>query len=106
MRVLKVEYIEGYKLRITFSDKTKKIVDFEEKLKDAKGIFLPLKNLNYFKQVSVDDCNSSICWPNGADICPDLLYDMGRASTPPRSKRSTKSLKIHKRVRKKSLSRS
>ncbi len=55
MRVLNVEYLEDYKLKIKFSDKKTKIVDCEEKVKHAKGIFLPLKNVEYFKQVSVDD---------------------------------------------------
>jgi hypothetical protein len=78
MRVLRVEYVGEYKLKIAFSDKMIKIVDLEDMIRNAKEIFAPLKNLNYFKQVSVDDCHLSICWPNGADICPDVLYDMGR----------------------------
>lgn len=79
MRVLRVEYYKNYKLKITFSNKTTKIVDFEEKLKNAKGIFHPLKDVEYFKQVRVDDCLASICWPNGADICPDVLYELGHS---------------------------
>jgi hypothetical protein len=74
MRFLSFEYVKDYKLKIKFSDKTTKTVDFEEKLKHAKGVFLPLKDVEYFKRVSVDDCFGSICWPNGADICPDVLY--------------------------------
>ena len=77
MRVKNVKYLSEYKLELLFSDDKKKIVDFENKLKEAKGIFLPLKNPDYFKLVSVDDCHLSICWPNGADICPDVLYEMG-----------------------------
>lgn len=78
MRVKKVEYLNNYKLKLFFSDGKTKIVDFKEKLKNAKGIFLPLKDMEYFKQVALDDCQLSICWPNGADICPDVLYDLGR----------------------------
>lgn len=77
MRVKKVKYLGEYKLQLQFSDKTSKVVDFKAKLKSAKGIFLPLKDLEYFKKVAIDDCKLSICWPNGADICPDVLYDMG-----------------------------
>lgn len=77
MRIKKVEYIDGYKLRVFFSDKKVKVVDLEEKINHSKGIFLPLKKLDYFKKVFVDDCELSICWPNGADICPDVLYEMG-----------------------------
>ena len=77
MRITKVDYVSDYKLRLTFSNKEIKIVDFAEKLKNAKGIFYPLKDLEYFKKVSLDDYQLSICWPNGADVCPDVLYKMG-----------------------------
>jgi hypothetical protein len=99
MRVLSVEYFKDYKLKIMFSDRVTKIIDFEEKLKHAKGIFLPLKNIDYFKRVSLDDCCASICWPNGADICPDLLYTMGKEipRTIKKRKRISSSLKIRKK---------
>ena len=55
-----------------------KIVDLENKIKKATGVFLPLKNLEYFQKVALDDYHFSICWPNGADLCPDVLYHMGK----------------------------
>jgi hypothetical protein len=78
MRVKAVEYIEGYKLKLIFSDKTVKIVDLQNMIKKSRGIFLPLKDVEYFKKVTLDNCQLSICWPNGADICPDVLYAMGK----------------------------
>lgn len=77
MRVKKVEYIEGHKLKILFNDNKTKMVDLEEVVKKGKGMFLPLKKLEYFKQVTVDNDGITICWPNGADLCPDVLYEMG-----------------------------
>ncbi len=77
MRIKKFEYVDNYKLRILFSDGKTKLVDLEDKVKRAKGIFSPLKKVDYFKKVSLDECHLSICWPNGADICPDVLYTMG-----------------------------
>jgi hypothetical protein len=77
MRIIQVEYISGYKLKLTFGNKETKIVDLTERIKNAKGIFLPLRDLEFFKKVSVDDCQLSIFWPNGADICPDVLYEIG-----------------------------
>ena len=85
MRITKVEYTSGYQLKLTFGNKEVKVVDLSEKVKNAKGIFLPLKDLEYFKKVTIDDCQLSICWPNGADICPDLLYSMGQSVTPRKS---------------------
>jgi len=38
----------------------------------------PLKKIDYFKKVRVDDCQYTICWPNGADFCPDVLYEVGK----------------------------
>ena len=78
MKIVSVVYVCNYKLRITFSDRKTKVIDLEDKIKNAKGIFAPLKDIEYFKQVALDDCQLSICWPNGADICPDVLYNMGK----------------------------
>ena len=90
MRVKEVEYIKDYQLKLTFSDKTVKIVDLEKMIKKSRGIFSPLQDLNYFKKVSLDDCHVSICWPNGADICPDVLYAMGKEiKTQSKSKTNT-----------------
>lgn len=91
MRVKKVNYLEEYKLKLLFSNNETKIVDLETMVKKGKGIFLPLKNLEYFKKVALDDCQLSICWPNGADICPDVLYEMGKLAKPKIDKSSNKS---------------
>lgn len=79
MRIKKVEYVKDYKLKILFSDKKTKIVDIEPIIKKSKVLFHPLKDVEYFKKVSLDDNEYplSICWPNGADICPDVLYEIG-----------------------------
>lgn len=73
--VEKVEYMGEYKLKLTFSDNKVKMVDFSERLKNAKNMFLPLKDKAYFKMVKTD--GSTIVWPNGLDLCPDSLYDKG-----------------------------
>lgn len=103
MRVKQVEYIKDYKLKLVFSDKTIKIVDLENMVKKSSGIFSPLKDLDYFKKVTLDDCQLSICWPNGADICPDILYEM-ETNKPKKKPLSTKPVsKRPKRTSKKSL---
>lgn len=73
--VKKVVYLEGYKLMLQFNDKKTKVVDLEKILRKAKNMLLPLKDIDYFKQVSVD--GTTICWPNGVDLCPDVLYSIG-----------------------------
>jgi hypothetical protein len=95
----KVEYIDGYGLRLHFDDRSIKVVDLENMLKRAKNMLLPLKDLEYFKKVLCD--GFSICWPNGVDFCPDVLYSMGRKMARP-SRRKRPSSRPKSRRRRKS----
>jgi hypothetical protein len=72
-RVKKVEHAGEYKLKLTFSDHTVKVVDLQSYL--TKGVFLTLRDIDYFKKVSIQ--GHSIAWPNEADFCPDVLYEIG-----------------------------
>ncbi|MBM2813527.1 MAG: molybdopterin-guanine dinucleotide biosynthesis protein [Ignavibacteria bacterium] len=73
--VLKVKYLHDYKLELEFNDGLVKSIDLSDVV-GGTGIFAPLKNIDYFKKVSIDSCGNSICWENGADICPDVLYEL------------------------------
>ena len=89
--IKKVEYISGYKLKLYFVSGKIKIFDMEERLKTAKNMFLPLKDIEFFKKVKCED--GTIVWPNGVDLCPDTLYAMGKdvsQSTKKRRKAATK----------------
>jgi hypothetical protein len=81
-KVIAVRYIGGYRLEITFSDGTKGISDWSTKLARAKtgGIFEPLKNPAYFAKVELWE--GTIRWPNGADICPEVLYERVTGKAP------------------------
>ncbi len=74
--IKKVKYPEDYKLELHFDDKSIKVVNFTSLLKDEKNMFVPLLDINYFKKVECD--GTTICWPNGVDLCPDVLYKMGK----------------------------
>lgn len=76
MRVINVKYIDHYRLELTFKNKVKKVVNLENIVNQPNRIFLPLRDIEYFKMVSLDDGPYSICWPNGADLCPDVLYNL------------------------------
>jgi hypothetical protein len=97
-RVKKVEYISEYKLKLQFTNGKIKMVDLEGMLKNAKNMFIPLKDLEYFKKVVCD--GYSICWPNGIDFCPDLLYKIGKDVIPPskKRKRSSRALAARKKT--------
>lgn len=74
-RIKKVEYLEGYKLKLTFSDKKEKIIDFEKyKTDDKESVFYPFNDLDFFKSVKLDKQLGTIVWPNEVDLCPDALY--------------------------------
>lgn len=75
VRIKKVEYLGDYKLRLYFSDKVVKNVDLEQFLSGAKNLLLPLLDKEFFKKVKCD--GTTVVWPNGVDLCPDVLYDMG-----------------------------
>ena len=71
-RVTRVEPLEAYRLLIEFGDGVKGKVDLSDRL--FGPVFEPLKGPGFFSQVSVDEFGV-VCWPNGADLAPDALYD-------------------------------
>jgi hypothetical protein len=38
------------------------------------GVFAPLQDIDFFKQVKVDPEIDTLVWPNEVDFCPDVLY--------------------------------
>lgn len=75
--VTDVSYLEDYKLRVSFGDKTSKIVDLQRHLDGP--IFEPLKDIEFFKRVRVNPDIETIVWPNDADFSPEFLYEIGHA---------------------------
>ena len=45
-------------------------------------IFEPLKELAFFQQVRVNLDTNTIEWPNGADLAPEFLYEIGQGVQP------------------------
>jgi hypothetical protein len=72
--VSKVQVLDGYRVELTFSDGVCGVVDLASRIVGRGGIFSPLENPQFFKQATIDDDLGTVVWPNGADICPDLLY--------------------------------
>lgn len=73
-KVLRSFYLKDYLILLQFEDESLKIVDLSDELWGP--VFEPLKDKKLFSQVHVD--GSSIAWPNGADLCPDVLYQKGK----------------------------
>lgn len=76
LHVTRVRPIDGYRLEVEFNDSVVKEVDLTDELYGE--VFEPLKNIETFKQVTVDVETNTIAWPNGADFAPEFLYEAGK----------------------------
>jgi hypothetical protein len=73
VRIQAVAILEGFKVRLTFSNRTRKEIDLEPFLRGP--IFERVRNdPKMFRSVHVDTRAGTIAWDNGADIDPDVLY--------------------------------
>lgn len=72
--VVNVKPLGGHKLELSFKDGLCAVVDLDKVIERFDGVFEPLNDPDYFRQVRVDPEAGTIVWPNGADICPDVLY--------------------------------
>jgi hypothetical protein len=71
--VVSAVVVRDFEVRLTFEDGVSKTVDLEPLLYGR--LFGVLKSdPELFRQLRVDAEAGTIVWPNGADICPDLLY--------------------------------
>jgi hypothetical protein len=73
-RIVRVQHVSDYILRLTFTDGETGELDFTDKIKGRDGVFTPLQDVDFFKQVQVDAEAGTIVWPNGVDLDPDVLY--------------------------------
>ena len=73
----------GHIVHVHFEDGLTADVDLSYLL-DFGGIFEPLRDPDYFRQLRADSEAGTIVWPNQADIAPETLYARARlsASTP------------------------
>ena len=73
-RVSRVRPLQDYELELGFSDGTVATLDLRERIAGRGGVFEPLQNIDFFAQVCVDPDAGTLVWPNGVDLCPDVLY--------------------------------
>ena len=72
--VIDAEHIKDYVIKLWFDDGSVKTVNLESYVK-KEGVFSPFEDKEYFKKNFID--LNTICWPNGADIAPERLYEKG-----------------------------
>jgi hypothetical protein len=73
LRVVQVEPLDRYRLRVLFANGEERIVDVERYLRGP--VFEPIrKDRALFEAVTVDEELGVVVWPNGADIDSAVLY--------------------------------
>lgn len=85
IRIQEATPLEAFRLRLKLTDGS--VIERDVAKLMVGPIFEGLKsNPDLFTQVKVDD--GTVMWPNGADLCPDVLIWGGappeKATTPPR----------------------
>jgi hypothetical protein len=77
-RIVFVKAEPDWKLEVTFSDGARGVVSLKDRL--FGPVFEPLKDPAFFRQVRIDEFGA-VCWPNGADLAPDALYETIKSLT-------------------------
>jgi len=74
MEVIKADYLDGYRLKLRFSNGETRIADLESSL--TGPVFQPLQDIEFFKKFSIPF--NTVQWENGADFAPEYLYEIGK----------------------------
>ncbi len=77
--VTNATYLDGHRLEVTFDDGITGIVDVSEYVRPLEGVFEPLRDESEVAKAFVD--GGAVCWPNGADLAPEVLYDHIKAQS-------------------------
>lgn len=71
IRPVKVIALSGRKIRVDYADGVTGVIDLSDSV--GQGIFAPLADETFFKQVHVGD-HGQIAWTDEIEICPDAAY--------------------------------
>ena len=82
-KIVSVEPLDGYRLRLTFDNGERRILDMNESIARG-GVFSFLEDIEAFRRVRLvdgvvcwdrdSDIDSDVVWNNRVDICPDNCY--------------------------------
>jgi len=74
--VIAARQTHAFVLEVSFSDGVTRLVDFTSYIQRG-GVFAPLADPAFFERFFID--LNTVCWPNGADVAPERLYEIGVA---------------------------
>jgi len=73
VRVSSAVPLKRFQVRLSFTDGSERVVDLDPYLRGP--IFERVRaDSAFFRSMAVDPDFGTLVWPNGADICPDVLY--------------------------------
>lgn len=81
VRIRSATPLDGYRLRLEFTDGTVGDVDLSRELWGP--VFEPLRDPSVFRQVRVDPRFGTVVWPGDVDLDPDVLYAQATGSPIP-----------------------
>jgi hypothetical protein len=70
--IVTARHLGGHRLYLRYDDGAEGEIDLAPLL-TSTGVFAPLRDPAYFALLRVDPDAGTIVWPNGADLCPDVL---------------------------------
>lgn len=73
--IVEVKPLPKFRLQLRFEDGVEGVVDVTTMIKFT-GVFEPLQDPAHFAKVKINQDVGTICWPNGADLDPDVLYSI------------------------------
>jgi hypothetical protein len=77
-RIVDARYVDKYIIWLKFSDGSDGNVDLKDELWGP--VFEPLKNPAVFRRFQVHPELHTIVWENGADLSPEFLHKIARAT--------------------------
>jgi len=73
IRIIEAKPLDGYRLRIRFSDGLEGTYSVEPERRG--GVFLALRDPAVFNAVRVNSDFGCVEWPGGVDLCPTAMHE-------------------------------
>jgi hypothetical protein len=81
-RPISAIYTGDYQFLISFEDGVRAELEFSPMV-GRGGLFDQLSDPELFAQGRIDSEGQTLAWPNGVDVCPDVLYHLATGATLP-----------------------
>lgn len=73
IKIVKADYLDGYRIRLTFSDGKSGVQDFSYLLEKETLLTVPLRESSYFQKFFLE--LGALCWKDGLELGPQSLYE-------------------------------